>query len=158
MQTFLWHPLTPKCTWLSQNKSKTKISENSGKTFSVIMPPFTSRGWAYLRKLLYRHTKLWVFHHIVITIDRPWNILSSRITISMLKEIGGRALIAIYELVHLIFHSHLWVFLAVKLHKNFLEKIKFKLFVFQRRCVKYFNRIHTIVNTRGDLTQEMFQC
>ena len=22
MQTFLWHPLTPKCTWLSRNKSK----------------------------------------------------------------------------------------------------------------------------------------
>ena len=22
MQTFLWHPLIPKCTWLSQNKSK----------------------------------------------------------------------------------------------------------------------------------------
>ena len=22
MPTFLWHPLTPKCTWLSQNKSK----------------------------------------------------------------------------------------------------------------------------------------
>ena len=22
MQTFLWHPLTPKCTWPSQNKSK----------------------------------------------------------------------------------------------------------------------------------------
>ena len=30
-----------------------KLSENTGKTFSVIMPPFTSRGWAYLRKLLY---------------------------------------------------------------------------------------------------------
>ena len=25
MQTFLWHPLTPKCTWLSQNKSKTTL-------------------------------------------------------------------------------------------------------------------------------------
>ena len=49
MQTFLWHPLTPKCTWPSQNKSK----KNSKKTFSVIMPPFTFRGWAYLRKLLY---------------------------------------------------------------------------------------------------------
>ena len=30
-----------------------KLSENTGKTFSVIMTPFTSRGWAYLRKLLY---------------------------------------------------------------------------------------------------------
>ena len=44
MQTFLWHALTPKCTWLSQNKSKKKLSENTGKTFPVIMPPFTSRG------------------------------------------------------------------------------------------------------------------
>ena len=44
MQTFLWHPLTPKCTWLSQNKSKKKLSENTGKTFSVIMPSFTCRG------------------------------------------------------------------------------------------------------------------
>ena len=30
-----------------------KLSENTGKTFSVIMPSFTCRGWAYLRKLLY---------------------------------------------------------------------------------------------------------
>ena len=25
MPTFLWHPLTPKCTWLSQNKSKKNL-------------------------------------------------------------------------------------------------------------------------------------
>ena len=31
-----------------------KLSENTGKTFSVIMPSFTCRGWAYLRKLLYK--------------------------------------------------------------------------------------------------------
>ena len=30
-----------------------KLSEHTGKTFSVIMPSFTCRGWAYLRKLLY---------------------------------------------------------------------------------------------------------
>ena len=53
MQTFLWHPLTPKCTWPSQNKSKKNSQKILGKLFSVIMPPFTSRGWAYLRKLLY---------------------------------------------------------------------------------------------------------
>ena len=39
-----------------------KLSENTGKTFSVIMPSFTCRGWAYLRKLLYlfrqKHTTL----------------------------------------------------------------------------------------------------
>ena len=29
------------------------LPENTGKTFSVIMPSFTCRGWAYLRKLLY---------------------------------------------------------------------------------------------------------
>ena len=27
MQTSLWHPLTPKCTWLSQNKSKKNLSK-----------------------------------------------------------------------------------------------------------------------------------
>ena len=38
---------------LVTSTSPKKLSENIGKTFSVIMPPFTSRGWAYLRKFLY---------------------------------------------------------------------------------------------------------
>ena len=29
------------------------LSENTGKTFSVIMPPFSSKGGAQLRKWLY---------------------------------------------------------------------------------------------------------
>ena len=33
-----------------------KLSDNTGKTFSVIMPSFRCRGWAYLRKLLYQST------------------------------------------------------------------------------------------------------
>ena len=52
---YIWNAnfsVTPiKCTWPSQKKSK-KISENTGKTFSVIMPSFTCRGWAYLRKVV----------------------------------------------------------------------------------------------------------
>ena len=35
-----------------------KLSENTGKTFSVIMPPFTSRGRAWLRKWLYFFVRL----------------------------------------------------------------------------------------------------
>ena len=35
-----------------------KLSENTGKTFSVIMPSFTCRGWAYWRKLLYMQSSL----------------------------------------------------------------------------------------------------
>ena len=37
-----------------------KLSENTGKTFSVIMPSFTCRGWAYLRKLLYREVLMMI--------------------------------------------------------------------------------------------------
>ena len=39
--------------YMTKPKQVKKISENTGKTFSVIMPSFTCRGWAYLRKLLY---------------------------------------------------------------------------------------------------------
>ena len=38
MQTFLWHPLTPKCTWLSQNKSKKtlrKYWENFFRNYAI---------------------------------------------------------------------------------------------------------------------------
>ena len=44
-----------------------KLSENTGKTFSVIMPSFTCRGWAYLRKLLYRSLSgITCIHHTPI--------------------------------------------------------------------------------------------
>ena len=56
-----------------------KLSENTGKTFSVIMPSFTCRGWAYLRKLLYNVqctctstseiNQTW-FHHISLLFIR----------------------------------------------------------------------------------------
>ena len=49
-----------------------KLSENTGKTFSVIMPSFTCRGWAYLRKLLYLFkTKLVVSGMVVSEPSRP---------------------------------------------------------------------------------------
>ena len=38
MPTFLWHPLTPKCTWLSQNKSKKtlrKYWENFFRSYAL---------------------------------------------------------------------------------------------------------------------------
>ena len=46
-------PINSQMYMTKPNKSKKKISENTGKTFFVIMPSFTWRGWAYLRKLLY---------------------------------------------------------------------------------------------------------
>ena len=39
-----------------------KLSENTGKTFSVIMPSFTCRGWAYLRKLQYMYSNMSIFY------------------------------------------------------------------------------------------------
>ena len=53
MQTFLWHPLTPKCTWLSQNKSKKtlrKYWENFFRNYALF---YMQGGGAYLRKLQY---------------------------------------------------------------------------------------------------------
>ena len=44
-----------------------KFSENTGKTFSVIMPSFTCRVWAYLRKLLYSpQTFVWLRSQVVL--------------------------------------------------------------------------------------------
>ena len=68
-----------------------KLSENTGKTFSVIMPPFTSRGWAYLRKLLYKNlfwTRVWGgawkggtwdSHRVWISIFQP-HLIGPRVT------------------------------------------------------------------------------
>ena len=43
MQTFLWHPLTPKCTWPSQNKSK-KTLRKYWENFFRKYAPFYIQG------------------------------------------------------------------------------------------------------------------
>ena len=50
MITFLWHPLTPKCTWPSQNKPKKtliKFRDNCFRNYA----PFTSRGGGIITKM-----------------------------------------------------------------------------------------------------------
>ena len=46
-------PINSQMYMTKPKQVKKKLSENTGKTFSIIMPPFTCKGWAYLRKLLY---------------------------------------------------------------------------------------------------------
>ena len=46
-------PIKPPNVHDQAKTSQKTLSENNGKTFSVIMPSFTCRGWAYLRKLQY---------------------------------------------------------------------------------------------------------
>ena len=57
-----------------------KLSEYTGKTFSVIMPSFTCRGWAYLRKLLY-----------VIKISALGKYLTSNLNLLHLKYVDKAA-------------------------------------------------------------------
>ena len=50
MQTFLWHPLTPKCTWLSQNKSK-KTLRKYWENFFRNYAPFYIQGGGIITEM-----------------------------------------------------------------------------------------------------------
>ena len=50
MQTFLWHPLTPKCTWPSQNKSK-KTLRKYWENFFRNYAPFYIQGGGIITEM-----------------------------------------------------------------------------------------------------------
>ena len=56
-ENFSVTPINSQMYMTKPKQVQKELLENTGKTFSVIMPSFTCRGWAYLRKLLYKYAK-----------------------------------------------------------------------------------------------------
>ena len=126
MQTFLWHPLTPKCTWPSQNKSK-KTLRKYWENFFRNYAPFYIQGGGGGHNYGNYCTILAIQKDIVERAGEPW-VFSWFIDISGAKYINLGIRMARY--IHFIFQistsrkgPSLLLVLAVTSHSRVIKPL-----------------------------------